>query len=459
MDTDEDIGPEELPTEQDITLEEVAAETGGSVDWLASSDSSRGALDAYFRRVAQSRLLDSGEELRLSQLYCDSIASFRERIYALGFVSLEHLRLIEELSINDIDRVFVTAISNADANSTDKIFLSLKDWTRRIQENFAALEAAFRSQDAALLTQARAEKVELLKAHPVSNELLREWHDVATEYAAELRANPTAELRRFVQERTLLDADEFLSLLADMAEALARAEGAKRIIVEANLRLVVSIAKKFQDRGVPFDDLIQEGNIGLMKAVDKFDYLRGHKFSTYATWWIKLYTRRAIEKQARTIRIPAHMLEAINNIFFKEQLFLRENGREPSVEELAAILEMPVTRVRAIKKMAMQPVSLQAPVDNGKGESCLETLLSSSEADDPVSSAAYSLLKDKLDEIFSTLKEREQLILSMRYGTHGRKQQTLEEVGAHFSLSRERVRQIEIKAIQKLRELTRSKYG
>ena len=229
-----------------------------------------------------------------------------------------------------------------------------------------------------------------------------------------------------------------------------QAELARKKMLEGNLRLVVSIAKRFHSRGLPITDLIQEGNMGLMKAVDKFNHTLGHRFSTYATWWIKQTISRAISDQSRIIRIPAHMVATINKMFHEEQRFLQKNGKEPTPEELAAILEMPKERIRALKKMAQQTLSLQAPVGDD-GESLLQDFIADSESDSQSENNSYDMLKEKLKEILGTLSEREQQVIMMRFGLTGEGEKTLEELGVHFHVTRERIRQIEIKAMEKLR--------
>ena len=274
--------------------------------------------------------------------------------------------------------------------------------------------------------------------------------------ALEGSANTDDHVRMYLKEIgkvPLLSAEEEIELAKRMEQG---DEYAKRCLAEANLRLVVSIAKRYVGRGMLFLDLIQEGNLGLIKAVEKFDYRKGYKFSTYATWWIRQAITRAIADQARTIRIPVHMVETINKLIRVSRQLLQELGRDPLPDELAKEMQMPVEKVREIMKIAQEPVSLETPIGEEE-DSHLGDFIPDDDIPAPSDAAAFTLLKEQLISVLDTLTEREEKVLRLRFGLDDGRSRTLEEVGKEFSVTRERIRQIEAKALRKLRHPSRSK--
>ena len=291
---------------------------------------------------------------------------------------------------------------------------------------------------------------ELEEIEEVTEEEIHETEAMADNYSTD---DPVRMYLKEIGKVPLLTPEEEVALAIRMSEG---DEEAKRRMAEANLRLVVSIAKRYVGRGMLFLDLIQEGNLGLIKAVEKFDYTKGYKFSTYATWWIRQAITRAIADQARTIRIPVHMVETINKAIRVSRQLLQELGHDPSAEEIAAEMGMPVDKVRDILKIAQEPVSLETPIGEEE-DSHLGDFIPDEDASEPSEAASFSLLKEQLMDVLDTLTPREKKVLELRFGIVDGRTRTLEEVGKEFDVTRERIRQIEAKALRKLRHPSRSK--
>ena len=342
-------------------------------------------------------------------------------------------------------------LSSKDLMALEDMNLSSEE-TEKFYDRLESLGIYVLGDDALLPVDEDAlpELEELQEIEEVTEEEMNETEAMADTFSTD---DPVRMYLKEIGKVPLLTPEEEQDLAKRMAEG---DEEAKRRMAEANLRLVVSIAKRYVGRGMLFLDLIQEGNLGLIKAVEKFDYTKGYKFSTYATWWIRQAITRAIADQARTIRIPVHMVETINKVIRVSRQLLQELGHDPSAEEIAAEMNMPVDKVRDILKIAQEPVSLETPIGEEE-DSHLGDFIPDEDASEPSEAASFSLLKEQLMEVLDTLTPREKKVLELRFGIVDGRTRTLEEVGKEFNVTRERIRQIEAKALRKLRHPSRSK--
>ena len=354
-------------------------------------------------------------------------------------------KILDFLEANNIDVLRIT-----DDDSDDEILLDVDDEDEiEVEKIDLSVPDGVSIEDPVRMYLKEIGKVPLLSAEE-EIELAKNME------AGAVAKEKIAILKKREETATEEEIAEIKEEIKNLQKDLDAGDEAKKRLAEANLRLVVSIAKRYVGRGMLFLDLIQEGNLGLIKAVEKFDYRKGYKFSTNATWWIRQAITRAIADQARTIRIPVHMVETINKLIRVSRQLLQELGREPSPEEIAAEMNMPVERVREILKISQEPVSLETPIGEEE-DSHLGDFIQDDNVPVPADAAAFTLLKEQLEEVLGTLTEREQKVLTLRFGLEDGRARTLEEVGKEFNVTRERIRQIEAKALRKLRHPSRSR--